>query len=136
MPMPPSHWWETNTQTSTFGRNAEDFDEASMPVPKTLDRYQVTELIGRGAFGEVYLGWDPRLLRKVAIKVPRIRGKQSGEQVEDLLQEAQRAVQLEQHRGIVPVYDVGRDGEVAYIVSKYVKGGNARRVNAPRSVVG
>jgi serine/threonine protein kinase len=38
-------------------------------VGRTLGHYEIIELLGAGAMGEVYLGEDTRLGRKVAIKV-------------------------------------------------------------------
>src|SRR5215471_4313314 len=43
------------------------------PPPAAFGRYLVREFRGRGGFGEVYLGHDPRLDRPVAIKVLRPR---------------------------------------------------------------
>ena len=40
------------------------------------------------------------------------------------MEEARRVAELPRHPGIVPVYDVGRDGESVYIVSDFIDGGN------------
>jgi hypothetical protein len=38
-------------------------------LPFFIDRYQVSERIGRGASASVYRAWDPKLTRFVALKV-------------------------------------------------------------------
>lgn len=38
------------------------------PRPKKLGQYQIVDLIGEGAMGAVYRGWDPLIQRPVAIK--------------------------------------------------------------------
>src|SRR5262245_11359706 len=40
-------------------------------LPETIGKFQVLELLGRGAFGAVYKARDPDLDRLVAVKVPR-----------------------------------------------------------------
>jgi serine/threonine protein kinase len=42
-------------------------------LPTTIGRYVVLDLVGRGAMGEVYAAYDPKLNRKVAIKMLRTR---------------------------------------------------------------
>jgi class 3 adenylate cyclase/tetratricopeptide (TPR) repeat protein len=88
------------------------------PLPKTFGRYEVRELRGRGGFGEVYIGFDPRLNRQVAIKVPRLKGAEAEQR---FLLEARQLAQLN-HPGIVTVYDVGVQDEKLYIVSDYIQG--------------
>ena len=120
------------TRTATF-RHGEDVvpvDE-SPPLPK-LGRYELRRVLGRGAFGTVYLGWDPQLSRQVAIKVPRTGATDKAE-IERLVDEARRAAQFERHAGIVPVYDVGHSGDVYYIVAQYIEGGTlAERLKQQR----
>src|SRR5262249_8353065 len=74
-------------------------------VPQTFGRYQVQRVLGQGGFGTVYQGWDPELRRAVAIKVPRGDGL-AGRHIDNFLDEARRAVQLE-HPGIIQIYDAG-----------------------------
>ncbi len=41
-----------------------------MMIPEKIGKYTVLELLGRGGMGEVYLGEDPYIGRRVAIKPP------------------------------------------------------------------
>src|SRR5262245_42479889 len=46
---------------------------AASEPPESFGRYLVVQSIGHGAFGDVYRGYDPQLLRVVALKAPRRR---------------------------------------------------------------
>ena len=90
-------------------------------------RFQLIRLLGKGAFGEVHLAFDPHLDRKVAIKIAQ-RGMLVGKsQVDRFQREAQAAAQL-RHPNIIPVYDVGQAGSMNYIVYEFVEGQSLRAV--------
>jgi WD40 repeat protein len=90
-------------------------------LPKQIGRFQVRARLGEGAFGTVYLAYDPQLDREVALKVPRAGTLASPRHVERFLREARSAAQL-RHPHIVPVYDTGKDGDCYYIASAFIKG--------------
>jgi len=89
----------------------------------TLGRYTVLGLVGRGAMGDVYAAFDPRLDRKVAVKLVRARAVDGG--AEDgrlrLLREAQTIAKLS-HPNVVVVHDVGTIDESVFIAMEYVDG--------------
>jgi formylglycine-generating enzyme required for sulfatase activity len=87
---------------------------------KTLGHFELLRPLGSGAYGEVWLAWDTKLERQVAIKIPRFYTTDSREQ-EAMLREAQHAAKLG-HPNVVRVHEVGRDGSTVYIVSEYVEG--------------
>ena len=88
---------------------------------KTIDRYEFQELIGTGAFGEVYKVFDSRLLRHVAIKVTApVLNQQLGTK-EEIIREARIHARAE-HANIVPVYDVFDDEQSVFIVMRLVVG--------------
>lgn len=101
------------------------------PLPERLGRYPVQRVIGSGAMGVVYLGFDPQINRPVAIKTIRrqLLGQegQALDAPERFRIEAQAAGRLN-HPGIVTVYDVGEDAatECAYIAMEYVAGHSLR----------
>lgn len=89
--------------------------------PKKLGKFELVEVVGRGAFGTVYKARDPQLDRTVAIKVPRTGQLSSREDEDRFVREARNAAQLV-HSGIVPVYEIGRTDILTYIVSEFVEG--------------
>ncbi len=95
-----------------------------MDLPKTLGRYQIEGVLGKGAMGLVYDGRDPGLNRRVAIKT--ILVKQLDEEMAQMyskrFEREVRAVARLNHRNIVQVYDFGSEGDMAYIVMEYING--------------
>ncbi len=93
-------------------------------APSSLGKYQIRGVLGRGAMGTVYDGWDPSIGRRVAIKTVRLLDPDDAEAVDALARfknEAQAAGRLS-HRNIVSVYDYGESEENAYIVMEFVEG--------------
>jgi serine/threonine-protein kinase len=93
--------------------------------PSRLGKYEITELIGEGAMGVVYKGFDPDIRRSVALKTIR-RQLSDGSDFAATISarfrnEAQAAGRLA-HPGIVGVYEYGEDDQIAYIAMEYVEG--------------
>ncbi|HXU30655.1 MAG TPA: serine/threonine protein kinase [Thermoanaerobaculia bacterium] len=90
-----------------------------------LGRYQVIELLGSGAMGSVFRGWDPRLERAVALKTVRLGDLPSSDsrskQLQTLRREAITVARLN-HPNIVAVYDVEDAVEAAFIAMELVDG--------------
>lgn len=86
-------------------------------------RIQVRGEVGRGAMGQVLLGFDTKLGREVALKVMHLpRGQVSRQLLARFVEEAQVTAQLE-HPNIVPVHDLGLDPDGrAYFSMKLVRG--------------
>ena len=99
--------------------------------PEKIGRYEIKSELGRGGMATVYLGYDPRFEREVAVKVlppellhadPQFRLRFS--------REAKIIASLE-HHSIVPVYDVGADDDQPYFVMRYMTGGSlSERIKA------
>lgn len=89
-----------------------------------VGHFVLLESIGEGSSGKVWKATDPRLQRTVAIKIPRAV-RLSENALNRFLREGRAAAQLS-HSGIVPVYEVGSEGDSVYIVSAYVSGRNLR----------
>jgi tRNA A-37 threonylcarbamoyl transferase component Bud32 len=89
-------------------------------LPRAVGRFTVKQLLGRGAFGNVYKALDEELDRSVAVKVPRAGYFGAKEDEERFLREARSAARL-RHPGIVAVHEIGNDRGVPYIVSEFVE---------------
>ncbi len=87
----------------------------------SLGRFRLRRELGRGSFGIVYLAYDPRLDREVALKVPRAEVAVTPELRERFGREARAAAGLD-HPSIVPVYEAGEVGPVCFLVSAYCPG--------------
>lgn len=88
---------------------------------ESIGAYRVEKLLGRGGMGEVFLAWDARLKRRVAIK--RIRRDRTLDPAlrQRLLREARAAAGLS-HPAIVQVYDLVEDTSGDCLVLEYVAG--------------
>lgn len=118
------------------------FDPQSKPValcPRStmsfdpgdsFDRYQLGALIGQGGMGRVFRAFDPKLRRRVAIKIlqPR-RSAHGADQTARMMREAQAAAAID-HPGVVAIFDVGEANGQPFIVMEYVEG------RALRSLIG
>src|ERR1700693_378286 len=95
-----------------------------METIETLGKYEIKRLLGRGAMGTVYEGWDPIIARRVAIKTVKLPDN-SDTEIEDALarfrREAQAAGRLT-HPNIVSVFDYGETNNLACIVMEFVDG--------------
>src|SRR6476659_869712 len=89
--------------------------------------YQVLKPLGAGGMGEVFLAYDERLDRKVAIKRIRSDASATPERRERFRREARLAAKLN-HPAIVQIYDVLTEGDASYIVMEHVEGTNLRRL--------
>ena len=115
---------------------------ATLKVPERLGKYPITGVIGRGAMGIVFKGYDPVIKRPVAIKTIRkelledddvgsvAASGASGQYASDTMssrfqREAQAAGALN-HPGIVSVYEYGEDASYAFIAMELVEGSNLR----------
>src|SRR6188474_1508955 len=99
--------------------------EAAEAEPDELwgGRIQVRGEVGRGAMGQVLLGFDTKLRREMALKVTHLpRGEIPRLLLARFVEEAQVTAQLE-HPNIVPVHDLGVDPHGrAYFSMKLVRG--------------
>ena len=87
----------------------------------TLGRFELKRVLGEGAQATVWLGFDPRLEREVAVKLMRADAAADPVAVNQWLQEA-RSVSRLTHPNIVPVFEADVHQQQPYLVFEYVNG--------------
>ncbi len=91
--------------------------------PERLGKYQVSKRLGRGAFGDVYLGYDTELRRDVALKL--LRDPTAEDATERLRKEAQAMAALD-HPALLTVYGMGEFEGRVFIAMAYAEHGTMR----------
>jgi serine/threonine protein kinase/tetratricopeptide (TPR) repeat protein len=106
---------------------AAGWQAASGPLPdRSFGQYQMLSLLGRGGMGEVWLAKDPRLGRRVALKLLPAEFTADAERVPRFAQEARAASALN-HPNIITIYEIGEIQNTHYIATEYVEGETLRR---------
>ena len=90
-------------------------------VKLLMGRYELVEKIGEGGMAVVYKAKDRLLNRYVAIKILRPEYTRDAQFVDSFRRESQAAAGLE-HPNIISIYDVGREGNIHFIVMEYIDG--------------
>ena len=86
-----------------------------------LGRFDLKRILGEGAQATVWLGFDARLEREVAVKMMRADAAADPVAVNQWLQEA-RSVSRLTHSNIVPVFEADVHQQQPYLVFEYVPG--------------
>ena len=90
-------------------------------------RYELLEKIGDGGMAVVYKGKDKLLNRYIAVNILRPEFTKDATFVENFKRESQAAAGLS-HPNIVGVYDVGREGNINYIVMELIEGDTLNKI--------
>lgn len=103
-----------------------------------LGRYKLLGTLGQGAMGSVFLAWDPRLKRHVAIKTIHLDALDPALQqsLASTLENEAVAVARLQHPNIVAVHDLVAARQFAFVVMEYVEGGSLRAVISRHGALG
>jgi serine/threonine protein kinase len=97
-----------------------------LTIGERFDRYTIEALLGAGGMGEVYRAFDPRLERRVALKVLHQDpgaddlAASSGHAAR-LLREARAAAALD-HPNVVAIFDVGEVGDTTFLAMELIAG--------------
>ena len=93
-------------------------------VGQRLGNYRVIRLLGKGGFGDVYLGEHIHLNTQVAIKV--LQTRLVGSNLEQFRVEAQTIARLV-HPHIVRIFDFGVEDDIPFLVMDYAPNGILRQ---------
>lgn len=99
--------------------------------PAQIDEYRVERLVGSGAMGHVYRGYDTHLERAVAIKVLAAREPDAAA-YERFLIEARALARLH-HPNVVTCYRVGEVAGRPYLISEFINGIGLEKTSKPVS---
>jgi WD40 repeat protein len=94
---------------------------AALPALGQVGDYRIVREVGRGGMGVVYEAEQVSLGRRVALKVLPRHVSQDLKTLARFRREARSAAQLH-HTNIVPVFEVGKDGEVSYYAMQFIQG--------------
>jgi eukaryotic-like serine/threonine-protein kinase len=93
----------------------------SIPAGTKLGHYEIRSKIGEGGMGEVYLGQDTELDRKVALKILPAELAANQDRMRRFVLEAKAAAALN-HPNIAHIYEIGESDGVHFIAMEFVDG--------------
>src|SRR4030095_15710004 len=99
--------------------------QADLLVGQTIGHYKISEPIGTGGMGEVYLATDVKAGRRAALKLLPMRFTGDAERLKRFEQEARAVVGLN-HPNVVTVYEIGEENSIHYIASELIEGETLR----------
>ena len=114
-------------ETSTIGLATKIIQsrQTDSLVGRTIGHYKISESIGAGGMGEVYLATDIVADRKAALKLLPLPFTGDAARLKRFQQEAHAVVGLN-HPNILTVYEIGEDHSIHYIASELIEGETLR----------
>lgn len=114
----------TTGNTAGASLNGSSVDDDFAWIGRRLGRFQIVEVLGKGAMGVVFRAHDPDLKRDVALKILAkqfIRSQKKTYRLEQFIREARSAARLS-HPHTVIVYEIGQDQGWYFIAMELVEG--------------
>ena len=90
-------------------------------IGRRFGHIRITDVVGKGGMGDVYVGYDEKLDRKVALKVLHSENRLDAESRERLLREARTLSKLD-HPNICRIHDYIESNDVDVLVLEYIDG--------------
>ena len=100
-------------------------EQSPSGIGAQLGHYRIVSLLGAGGMGEVYLAEDPRLGRKVALKLLPKHFTGDADRVRRFQREARAASALN-HPNIVTIFDIGQVESTHFLATEYIEGETLR----------
>ncbi|HKC88806.1 MAG TPA: serine/threonine-protein kinase, partial [Blastocatellia bacterium] len=100
-------------------------DDSQSYSGEMIGFYRLIKELGRGGMGTVYLAYDTRLGRRVALKLLPSRLVNNSERLRRFQREA-RLVSALSHPNIITIYDFGQENGRHFIASEFVEGRTLR----------
>ena len=94
---------------------------------KVIDNYVLQNIIGKGQFGEVYLGFHKETKEKVAVKLMK-RDKISGKYQELLENEIKAMLKCNSNPNIIQLFDIKKTTNNIYLIMEYCNGGDLQNI--------
>jgi eukaryotic-like serine/threonine-protein kinase len=96
-------------------------ESSAPPTLRHVGDYRILRQLGRGGMGVVYEAEQASLGRRVALKVLPFHAREDFKTLERFKREARAAARLH-HTNIVPVFEVGQDGNLCYYTMQFIQG--------------
>lgn len=94
--------------------------------PPKIGRFIYLESLDRGGMGEIIVAYDPKLDRRVALKLLLGGNRRNPGRLLRLRREAQAMARLSRHPNVVTIYEVGESEDQLFLAMEFVKGQNLR----------
>ncbi len=93
--------------------------ETDSVIGRTIGHYKITQHLGSGGMGEVYVALDTKSERKAVLKLLPPRFTSDPERIKRFQHEARALVALN-HPSILTTYEIGEEDSIYYIASELV----------------